>query len=189
MGSQASNLSRGLQSERGVALVVAVMTMLLMLALGAAVVITTSSEALIAAGFRGSREAFYAVEAGAESAVADLAVEPDWEMVRNGNVQSPFVDGAPGSRRLEDGSVIDVAAIAQDHAGWHLYAHGFLKELLPGGDSTPLYIVALVAADVASTDVKLHVEALGPRGVRSAVEVALRKVDEGIRVRSWKRAE
>ena len=49
--------------ESGIALVVALMTMVLMMALGAALVLITSSETMIAANFRVSQEAFYAADA------------------------------------------------------------------------------------------------------------------------------
>jgi len=61
------------------ALLVAMMAMLLMTALGAALVLTTSSEAIIAGNFRNSREGLYAAEAVLERSLDDLQTLPGLE--------------------------------------------------------------------------------------------------------------
>jgi len=53
-------------------LIIALMATLLMSALGAALVLTTSSDALIAANFRTAQEGVYAADAALERAMADL---------------------------------------------------------------------------------------------------------------------
>src|SRR5262245_24468088 len=99
-----------LRREDGVALVVAMMALLLMTALGVALVMTTSSETMIANNYRNSSEALYAADAIVERAMDDLLTVSDWNALLSGSVQSAFVDGAPGgTRQLPDGSTIDLA--------------------------------------------------------------------------------
>src|SRR5207244_7684928 len=99
-------------AERGIAVVVALMTMMLMMALGAALVLITSSETIIAANFRAGHEAFYAADAVLERALADLRSISDWTSVIGGGTQSTFTDGSPaGTRTLVDGSTIDLTQL------------------------------------------------------------------------------
>ena len=70
-------------------LVVALMSMLLMVALGTALVLTTMTEVTIAANYRDGTEAFYAAEAAVEWALQDLEAAPDWDDVTTG---MPYVD-------------------------------------------------------------------------------------------------
>src|SRR5262245_13082385 len=85
------------------------MALLLMTALGVAMVMTTSSETMIANNYRNSSEALYAADAIVERAMDDLLTVSDWNGLLSG-VQSAFVDGPPsGQRRLADGSTIDLA--------------------------------------------------------------------------------
>src|SRR5204863_9558584 len=80
-----------------------------MTALGAALVLTTSSEAIIAGNFRNSREGLYAAEVVLERTLDDLQTLPEWNPVLDGSLRSAFIDGAPGgSRTLSAGSVIDL---------------------------------------------------------------------------------
>src|SRR4030095_1010265 len=100
---------KNLCREDGVALVVAMMALLLMTALGAALIMTTSSETMIANNYRNSSEALYAADAIVERAMDDLLTVSDWNGLLSGSVQSAFVDGPPsGTRRLGDGSTIDL---------------------------------------------------------------------------------
>ena len=52
--------------------------MTILMALGAALVVITSTETIVAGNFRSSRQAFYAAEAAAELAVAELRTRPNW---------------------------------------------------------------------------------------------------------------
>src|SRR5215212_2951883 len=97
------------RSEHGIALVIAMMAMLLMSALGIALVLTTSSETMIAGNFSNSSEALYAADAAVERAMEDILTVPDWNKLLDGSTQSAFVDGAPsGTRTLRDSSTIDL---------------------------------------------------------------------------------
>ncbi len=167
-------------SEDGTALLLALMAMLLMTALGTALVLTTSSETLIASHFRNSAEGLYAADAVLERSLDDLLTVADWNQLLNGTVQSPFVDGPPtGARALADGSSIDLLdVLAQatcakpgpcggadmdaitterpwgaDNPRWQLYAYGMLRNMMPPGTvNSPYYVVAMVGDDPSEND-------------------------------------
>lgn len=178
-----------LRSDRGIALVIALMAILFMSALGAALVMTTSAEALIASSFRTGQQAIYAADAAAEWALADLAaVAPDWPTLLDGGVRSPFVDGPPSGRRtLADGSVVDLESVVAANPGWMLYAFGPLAALLPASNrQSPFYIVVFVAAhSTAPERLRVKAEAFGPRGARRAVELEVSRGPGGARLESW----
>src|SRR5262245_60633416 len=136
-------------NDRGIALVVTTLAMALLGALGAALVLTTASEAQIAARFRTSEEALYAADAAAEWALADLSAAADWVSVAGGGAPSTFIDGAArGTRTLVDGSIVDLDAVRARNADWHLYGYGRLADLVaPPDHGTPFYVTVFVAAD------------------------------------------
>lgn len=164
----------------GFALVVAILAMLLMSALGVALVLTTSSETMIAGSFRRSQEALYAADAAVERALDDLRAQPDWSQVLNGTVTSSFVDGLPGGvRTLDDGSVLDLTQVVNlvncekpsacsdtdlstrtaqrpwgaNNPVWRLYAYGRLRDMATGNSvSSSYYVAVLVADDPAEND-------------------------------------
>jgi Tfp pilus assembly protein PilX len=106
----AQHSAPGRTRERGAALVIALMAMLLFTALGVSLVLTTSTETMIAGNFRDGYEALYAADAGVERVIDDLLTAPDWNNILNGTTQSPFVIGSPtGSRTLADGTSINLA--------------------------------------------------------------------------------
>ncbi len=168
------------RGERGVALVVTLLTMMLMMALASALVLITSSETIIAANFRSGHEAFYAADAIFERVLADLRVSVDWNTVLDGRTQSTFADGPPsGSRPLADGSSIDLAQLTNiancrkptacsdadisattaerpwgvNNPRWLPYAYGRLADSV--GVNTvrsPFYVVAFVGDDPSEND-------------------------------------
>jgi hypothetical protein len=166
--------------ERGVALVMALMATTMMLTLGGALVLLSSSETVIAANFRAAHEAAYAADAAVERALADLRSVPDWTTVLNGGAVSSFVDGVPsGSRTLIDGSSVDLdqatnlancekptACTATDIAAtttdrpwgannprWALYAYGPLAESLgTTAVHSGFYVMAFVGDDPSEND-------------------------------------
>jgi len=107
-----------IRREDGMALIIAMMAMLLMTALGLALVMTTSSETMIAHNFRNSSEALYAADAVLERAMDDILTVADWnkmicDPVADATctpVQSAFIDGRvlTDDRRLPDGSTIRI---------------------------------------------------------------------------------
>ena len=60
------------------------MILVMMSALGAGLILVTSSETMIAANFRNSREALHAADAAAERAIGDVAAVGDWDQLLNG---------------------------------------------------------------------------------------------------------
>jgi hypothetical protein len=180
--------------EHGVALLVALVAMLLMSALGVALVWTTSSETLVAGNFGDAQEGLYAAEAVLERAVNDLSAVADWNTVLNGSARSAFVDGQPsGARSLPDGSTLDLGQVA-GAATWRLYAYGPLSSMLPATIDSTYYVVAL-AADATpdaggngAPRLALRAEAFGPRGVRQIVEATVTRAAgaPGIRMLSWR---
>ena len=169
------------RGEHGIALIIAMMAMLLMSALGLALMLTTSSETMIAGNFSNSSEALYAADAGVERAMEDILTVPDWNKLLDGSTQSAFVDGAPsGARTLPDGSTIDLTQAinmancqkittcsvtdmnavtterpwAANNPRWQLYAYAKLQDMLPATDTinSPYYVMVMVADDPSETD-------------------------------------
>jgi hypothetical protein len=159
-------------------LVIALLSMLLVSALGAATVLTTTSETLIASNFRMSLEGKYAADAALQRAVDELAATMDWNTVLAGLTQSRFIDGPPsGVRVLADGSVLDLdrarnllncrkptpctssdlSAVTSErpwgpnNPRWQLFAYGRLSMLLLPTDSAQ-YVVVLIGDDPAEND-------------------------------------
>jgi hypothetical protein len=170
-----------IRREDGIALIVAMMAMLLMTALGVALVLTTSSETMIAGNFRNSQEALYAADAVVERAMDDILTVPDWNKLLDGSTQSAFVDGAPsGVRTLPDGSTFDLTQALNiancDHVApctdaemnalsasrqwttnnprWKLYAYGKLADMLPATDTinSAYYVTVMVGDDPSDND-------------------------------------
>ncbi len=169
-----------IRREDGIALIVALMAMMLMTALGVAIVLTTSSETMITANFRNGQEALYAADAGLERAMDDILTVPDWNNLLNGSTQSAFIDGPPnGTRTLPDGTQIDlsqllnlancgkvsacsVADIQANLTGsrpwgannpvWQLYAYNRLDAMVPSGSINSQYYVVVLVADDPSDD-------------------------------------
>jgi Tfp pilus assembly protein PilX len=100
-------------SERGVALVIALLAMVLMTALGMALMLVSETETLIGANYRDSVEASYVADAGIERVMQDVLSIPDWnailtspDNVRAG-VTSGFID-ATVTPTLADGRTINL---------------------------------------------------------------------------------
>lgn len=163
------------------ALIVALMAVLLLSAFGVALLLTTSTESMIAANYRNGSEGLYAADAGIERAMGDLLTVPDWNRLLDGTTQSSFVDGPPrGVRTLADGAPLDLSEVVNmancgkatpcspgDLTGnatgdrpwgannpiWTLYAYGSVRDLLPGATiDSPFYVTVLVADDPSDTD-------------------------------------
>ena len=181
--------------DRGMALVIVILTMLLVMAVGAALILTTSSEVSIAANFLESRQALYAADAAAEWALVDLAaVVDDWPTLLNTAVTSSFVDGAPsGWRALPDGSLFDLGSMVQQNLPWKPYAYGRLEDLLPPpseasvrGEWPGFYMLVSVSADaVVPERLNVRVEAVGPRGAHKTIEMSVLRDAAGVRPASW----
>lgn len=181
----------GFRNDRGIALVIALMTTLLVSVLTAALVLTTSSESLTAAAFAAAQQAWYAADSAVEWSVAALVASgADWPAVAAGTSTSGFVDGPlSGQRQLPGGGTVDLDAVAAANPGWHFYLYGRLDELLPAVNrGVGCYVIALVAPDGGAVDrLKIRAISYGRRGAYHAVEVSAVRIDAGAAVESWRR--
>lgn len=193
-----------LRDERGTALVLSIILVLMLAAVGAAVALAGRTEALLAASFRQGREALYAAEGAAALAVRDLGTIADWGTVLSGATASSFTDGAAiGARRLPGGNTITLCctrpSLTDDvqrraHGGrswaentprWQIFAWGPASAWLPGRLNSVMYVVVWVADDPDDGDgnpsadsngvLGLYAQALGPGGARRVVEVLVRR--------------
>jgi hypothetical protein len=170
------------RDERGSALVVALLSLLLLTALGLALTLTTTTETAIAANQRMGQEAMNAADAAIERAMQDVLTLPDWNRALDGSEQSSFVDGGPsGMRTLPDGATVNLSELlnlarcgkpaacsaedirensperswAANNPVWQLYAYGPVSELLPAGTvSSPIYVAVMVGDDPSENDDK-----------------------------------
>jgi hypothetical protein len=168
------------RSEKGIALVFSLLAVLMLSALGAGLVMTTSTEAAIGGNFRSASEARHAARAVALRAFLDLQTLASWDGVLAGLELSPFADGLPwGPRQLPGSITIDlteianlancgqaagctVVAMASNRPGrpwaannprWRPYAWGPLSAL--ANDVRPngdYFLLALVGDDGAEND-------------------------------------
>jgi len=176
-----------LRHESGFAILVAMMGLLIMSAAGMALVLSTSTETMIARNFRDGTAATYAAEAVAVKGLADLAIEADWSSVLGGSARSSFFDGnGTGTRTLADRSTIDLTSIVnawncarvegctdaemdhvtaerpwgQNNPRWRVYACGALADL--SGSPSPYYVVLIVGDDPHETDGNPMADGTGP---------------------------
>ena len=168
------------QGERGAALIVALMAMLLLTALGLALVMTTTTESRIAGNFANSTETMYAADAALERSLQDLLTVPNWNDILGGTVRSAFVDGNPsGTRELPDGTTIDLAEATNmancgkvsgctnadmdamteerpwgtNNPRWKLYAYGPLSDLMPTASvNSNMYVIVWIGDDPSEND-------------------------------------
>src|SRR5688500_12201988 len=162
-----------LGDEQGVALVIALLSMLLLTALGMALTLTTSTEGRIAYNYRDGVEALYAADAAVERVMQDVLTVPDWNRIVDGTVTSAFIDGPIGERTLPGGAKLDlVQATAMVRCGktscsdaamdaftderpwgvnnprWQLYAYGPISEMLPTDTiNSNVYAIVWIADD------------------------------------------
>ena len=169
-----SNSTRSrLSNERGSALVIALMSVMLLTALGAAVVMVSNTETMISGNYRNSQEALYAADAGVEHVVQDLLMVPRWNDILGGTVQSSFVDGViDGVKTLPWGgghmklccdantatgqlqTLTDTLNLwGPDNPQWRLFAYAPLASLLTTQViDSPMYVAIWIADDPADGD-------------------------------------
>jgi hypothetical protein len=173
-GAPASN------NDKGAALIIALMAMLLLTALGLALVLNTTTEGMIAGNYRGGQEALYAADAAVERVMDDLLTVPDWNNILNGTVKSAFIDGAAsGTRTLPDGSTLDLTqatnmancgkvntcSVAEmntstedrpwgtNNPRWTLYAYGPLNNIVTTSTvNSNVYVIVWVGDDQSEND-------------------------------------
>jgi type IV pilus assembly PilX-like protein len=165
MAMHMKNIRTRLVREDGTALVIALMAVMLLTALGAAVIMVTNTETRISGNYRNGQEALYAADAAVERVVQDLLMVPRWNDILAGSAQSSFVDGAANAEKaLPGGGVmrLDTATTqlqADSDAGavwgannprWRLFAWGPLHDMVPGTEiDSPMYMAVWIADDPA----------------------------------------
>ena len=166
-----TRLRRGIADERGAALIIALMSMMLLTALAAGVVMVTNTETMISANHRNSQEALYAADAAVERIVQDLLMTPRWNDVLAGTVQSSFIDGSmtstktmptSGTMVLCCGTNTATAQLQSDtdslnlwganNPQWKLFAWGPLSDILSNSQiDSNIYVVVWAADDPADS--------------------------------------
>ncbi len=156
-------------NEKGTALIIALMSMMLLTALGAAVIMVTNTETMIATNYRNGQEALYAADAAVERVVQDLLMVPRWNDILSGVEQSAFNDGTMTAvKTLPGGGRITLCCGASSATGqlqaitdadnawgannpqWKLFAWGPLSNMLPNTPiDSPMYVAVWVADDPA----------------------------------------
>jgi hypothetical protein len=168
------------RDERGAALVMALISLLLLTALGLALVMTTSTETMIAYNFSGGQEALYAADAGIERTMQDVLTVPDWNTILAGLTTSAFVDGSPsGAHPMPGGGTLNLTeAVNMANCGkvttcsaaemdtstaerpwgpnnprWQMYAYAPLNDIVPTSTvNSPFYVIVMIADDPAEID-------------------------------------
>lgn len=158
-----------LANQEGTALVIALMSMMLLTALGAAVVMVSRTETAIADNYRNSQEALYAADAAVERVVQDLLMVPRWNDILAGSSQSSFIDGGmtavkdlPGGGRIQlccgagtatgelQAETDSVDLWGPNNPQWRLFAWGPISRLLDTSSiDSQVYVAVWVADDPA----------------------------------------
>jgi len=166
-----TRLRTRLTNEDGSALIIALMSMMLLTALGAAVIMVSRTETAISNNYKNSQEALYAADAVIERVVQDLLMVPRWnDILADGGsgvagVTSSFTNGNPGTAiSLPAGGKVTLNATtasmqAETEAAnvwgandpqWRLFAWGPLSELLnTSAVDSNMYVAVWVADDPA----------------------------------------
>lgn len=166
------------RSDRGIALVVVLLVMVLLSALGLSLTLVTSTEERVAHSYLNGSETFYAADAAFELAVQELAPLPDWSRVLDGSVTSSFVDRQVSLRPWPDGVVrtsseatalvtcgrlmctdADMDARTRgrpwgpNNPRWRLFAYGPLRAMSASGAvDSPAYVAVWVGDDSSEND-------------------------------------
>lgn len=165
--------------ERGIALIVALFTMLLLTALGIALTLVTVTETRISGNYRGGSETLYAADAAVERVMQDLLTVPDWNSILVGGTTSPFIDGVAGGTRTTGAGEIDLTQATNmvncgkittcgatdmdaytderpwglNNPRWQLFAYGPMRDMLPTATiNSDTYVIVWVADDPSECD-------------------------------------
>ncbi len=175
------------------ALIVALMSMLLLTALGLALMMTTITETMIANNYREGSESMYAADAGVERVMQDLLTVPDWNRIlaglatvvlcrrrvdRHAHVarrQHDRFDAGDQHDQLRKAATCSAADLTawtaerpygQNNPGWSLVAYAPLADIIETGTmSSPMYVVVWVADDIGETDNNPLIEGGAARGL------------------------
>lgn len=197
-------------AERGAAVLIALLAMLLLAGLASAVVTVTRTETLISTSHRRAQEALYAADAALQRTLLDLASMPDWTPLLidpPANVTSTFDDARPvnvavatAGRQRESDLVYPPAFYGGNTPIWRLFAHSSLGGLLPAGTlAQPADILVFVADDGEDGDgnaradsnerLLIVAEGRGTAGGRRQIEALVARTAAGtVNILAWKDA-
>ena len=166
-------------TDRGVALLAALIVMAIVAAMGLGLALTASLEPAAAANFEANRAARLAAEAGIAVAVHELAGMADWNAALAGAAASTVLAGGAITVDLPDGSSAGLDELTAratcgrpgpcsdsdrraftaarpwgpNNPQWRVFGHTRLDRLVPQGDGLPpVVIVVWVADDPAELD-------------------------------------
>ena len=170
---------RHFATDRGVALLSALIVMAIVAAIGLGLALTTSLEPLAAANYESGRSARLAAEAGVAVALHELAGIDDWNLALAGLVHSSVLEQGDTIVDLPDGSRAGLTELtARANCGrpgactesertvftaarpwgpnnplWRVFGHGRLDHLVPDGAGLPPAVVVVwVSDDPAEVD-------------------------------------
>jgi hypothetical protein len=170
-----TRLRNRLADQQGTALILALMSVMLLTALGAAVVMVSRTETMIANNHRNSVEALYAADAAVERVMQDLLMIPRWNDILNSGsglagTTSAFMDGGgTAAKTLPSGQRIVLCCGSNTATGqlqaetdtanlwggnnpqWRLFAWGPLTDMLPSTIDSTMYLAVWVADDPADS--------------------------------------
>lgn len=196
--------------EDGMALAIVLLAMVLVSAIGAAMVALGDIEVMSTSSQADGLEAFYAADAAVEIVIDELAAMSDWSALPAGAALPAWSDGLTHPN-TELAGPVDLAALTTrlqsrtgthwglDSPRWHLLAHASLRAVLPAvGPGPAPYIVCWIADDEADGDgnadfdangvVRVRAMAIGRRDSRRAVDAVIaRTTTPGVvRLLSWR---
>ena len=188
-------------SERGSALVIALLATVLLSALGVGLVFLSNTESGIASNYRQGSEMLYAADAAVERVVQDLLLVPRWNDILGGTVKSGFVDNST-TPITPSGQSLNLTALTTElqaqadatnpwgpnNPRWRLFAYGPLNEMAGTGTiQSNAYIVVWMADDPSDNDgdpfsdtngvLTVLAQAIGASGTLRTVEVTVAKTD------------
>ena len=168
-----------MSSQRGVALILAILVTSFLSAIGLGLAMVVMMDRLATGNLRGSVATFYAADAALELAVRDLAQLPDWNHALAGVARSTFNDGPPsGVRDIPNGGTLDLTLATnrlncgrasectaaqmaasnrdrpwgENNARWRLYAYGPVGNIVQFVRPPQCYLAVWVADDGREID-------------------------------------
>jgi hypothetical protein len=187
-------------SERGAALLMALLVTLFISAIGGALVLLASTETRIAGAEEWRHQTRGVAEVLLERVLQDLAQEPDWNAVLAAGAGSTFRD--PASPPLDLAALTlnvqresdDLNRWGVDGPQWRLYAFGPADSLI-GARARQFYAAAWVADDPGEGDgnpsadrnetIQVRADAFGPRRTRVGVRATVRRKSGTLQLISW----
>jgi Tfp pilus assembly protein PilX len=198
-------------SDRGSALLLALMLIVLLAGLGVSTAMTSDVERKAAANAWHSNRALFAARGAIDRAISDLTTIASWTGVLTGAQQSAFADAtllamSPSGEQLDLTAATAELQADSNAAGtfgpntpvWRLFAWGPYAVLTSTSvTEVPEYVAVWTADDPSESDgnanmdtngvLLLHAEAWGPGGGRRVVEATVaRTTTAALRLISWR---